>query len=378
MAWASQQAQLDALQAARALVRSHHGEDIGHLAFIALARSLGSRNPQGRTLCCIIAVLDQLEHPGKFASDREAWEAHGAKQSNFKTWKGRIGHLISAELVDEVELSSQESATLSSALSEAEVRHTRGSSTSGTHLPTRCKALCCQTLSSRAWRHLDATARGDRAPVLPSAGTKVLDSSSLTTAVRNLFCHFSSIADGNMLQEGDTVQFVKRYDDRKGKDRAEDVIGGIAGDDRATNEVQSTMLPDPIVQGVAALGCNSQGRPSTGTALRWNEKGFGFIKPDDGGEDLFCHFSSITDGNMLREGDTVQFVKRYDDRKGKDRAEDVTGGIAGDDRATNEVQSTMLPDPIVQGVAALGCNSPGATGAPVLPSAGTKVLVHQA
>ena len=40
-----------------------------------------------------------------------------------------------------------------------------------------------------------------------------------------------------MLQEGDTVQFVKRYDDRKGKDRAEDVIGGIAGDDRATNVV---------------------------------------------------------------------------------------------------------------------------------------------
>ena len=237
MAWASQQAQLDALQAARALVRSHHGEDIGHLAFIALARSLGSRNPQGRTLCCIIAVLDQLEHPGKFASDREAWEAHGAKQSNFKTWKGRIGHLISAELVDEVELSSQESATLSSALSEAEVRHTRG-----------------------------------------------------------------------------IINFRNPPADK----------------------VQSTMLPDPIVQGVAALGCNSQGRPSTGTALRWNE-GFGFIKPDDGGENLFCHFSSITDGNMLQEGDTVQFVKRYDDRKGKDRAEDVIGGIAGDDRATNVV-----------------------------------------
>ncbi len=67
---------------------------------------------------------------------------------------------------------------------------------------------------------------------------------------------------------------------------------------------------------------------STGVAMRWNAKGFGFIKPDDGGEDLFCHFSSILDGKALREGDQVQFVKRYDERKGKDQAEDVTGGTS--------------------------------------------------
>ena len=49
-----------------------------------------------------------------------------------------------------------------------------------------------------------------------------------------------------------------------------------------------------------------------GTAKRWNsEKGFGFISPNDGGDDLFCHFSQIKDGNALCEGTTVHFVKQY-------------------------------------------------------------------
>ena len=65
---------------------------------------------------------------------------------------------------------------------------------------------------------------------------------------------------------------------------------------------------------------------ATGKALRWNANGFGFIKPDDGGEDLYCHFSSILDGKALKVGATVSFVKKYDERKGKDRAEEVTGG----------------------------------------------------
>ena len=40
-----------------------------------------------------------------------------------------------------------------------------------------------------------------------------------------------------------------------------------------------------------------------------NEKGFGFIEQDDGGADVFCHFSAIS-GNgyrSLNEGDEVEF-----------------------------------------------------------------------
>jgi len=61
--------------------------------------------------------------------------------------------------------------------------------------------------------------------------------------------------------------------------------------------------------------------------MRWNKRGFGFIQPDEGGEDLFCHHSQIEDGNALAQGATVHFVKQWDDQKGKDRAVQVKGGL---------------------------------------------------
>ena len=73
-------------------------------------------------------------------------------------------------------------------------------------------------------------------------------------------------------------------------------------------------------------GGGGRERRESGVALRWNEKGFGFIKPDDGGEDLFCHFSAIEDGKCLIQGSKVDYVKTFDERRGKERAEKVTGG----------------------------------------------------
>ena len=65
-----------------------------------------------------------------------------------------------------------------------------------------------------------------------------------------------------------------------------------------------------------------------GVALRWNaEKGFGFIRPLDGGEDLFCHAYSIDDGSALGEGFHVSFVRKYDGARGKTHADQVSGGV---------------------------------------------------
>lgn len=48
----------------------------------------------------------------------------------------------------------------------------------------------------------------------------------------------------------------------------------------------------------------------TGTVKWFNDsKGFGFIKPDGGGEDLFAHFSAIQGGGFktLKENQKVSF-----------------------------------------------------------------------
>ena len=81
-----------------------------------------------------------------------------------------------------------------------------------------------------------------------------------------------------------------------------------------------------------------------GVVLRWNsEKGFGFIQPDGGGDDVFVHCKSIQGGTTeLPQDGRVSYRLQFDKRAGKERAEqvrllrdaqDVNTSFAGTDEA---------------------------------------------
>jgi len=58
-------------------------------------------------------------------------------------------------------------------------------------------------------------------------------------------------------------------------------------------------------------------------------KGFGFIQPDDGGQDVFVHISAVEQAGLrgLNEGQTVAYDLEADRRSGKTSATNlrVTG-----------------------------------------------------
>jgi CspA family cold shock protein len=58
--------------------------------------------------------------------------------------------------------------------------------------------------------------------------------------------------------------------------------------------------------------------------VKWfnDQKGFGFIQPNEGGEDVFVHISAVEKAGMrtLREGQTLTFDVQKDPKKGKNSA----------------------------------------------------------
>lgn len=65
---------------------------------------------------------------------------------------------------------------------------------------------------------------------------------------------------------------------------------------------------------------------ATGT-VKWSNatKGFGFIQPDQGGQDVFVHISAVERAGLreLRDGQKVSFELAQDKRSGRTSADQL-------------------------------------------------------
>ena len=61
--------------------------------------------------------------------------------------------------------------------------------------------------------------------------------------------------------------------------------------------------------------------------LKWfnDQKGYGFIKPDEGGQDIFVHISAVERSGLrsLQEDQAIQYELYTDERRGKTSAVDL-------------------------------------------------------
>jgi cold shock protein len=73
--------------------------------------------------------------------------------------------------------------------------------------------------------------------------------------------------------------------------------------------------------------CALEKRMTTGTVKWFNgQKGFGFIQPVDGGNDVFVHISAVERAGLsgLAESQNVTFEIKIDKMRGKSSAENLS------------------------------------------------------
>jgi len=160
----------------------------------------------------------------------------------------------------------------------------------------------------------------------------------------DVFVHISAVEQAGLrgLNEGDLVNFELEQDRRSGKLSAGQLV--VTGQGAAPARSGGGGFDRPRgggygggggggfdrPRGGGGFGGGGGGRPAgdpagtgAGTVKWFNPtKGFGFIQPDDGGQDVFVHISAVEQAGLrgLNEGQQVAYDLEADRRSGKTSA----------------------------------------------------------
>lgn len=148
----------------------------------------------------------------------------------------------------------------------------------------------------------------------------------------DVFVHASALERSGLgeLNEGDRVSFEVEEDRRSGKLAATDLQVTGSGPAPARRPAERPRV-EYRRRGIASRGPASQRQEGNGRGVvKWfnSTKGFGFIQPETGGEDVFVHISAVERAGLrdLHEGQSVSFDIERDGRSGKAAAANLRLG----------------------------------------------------